>query len=134
LLSAVLLYAPLILAQNIDRPIKKSIQTNGWNKAGLGIQCVIDNQSDCPPGLDQTIIGKTSKGDAIYPVFIRHSDPDRLRQLQSNGLPINSIMMKIATARLTRQQIIDIVTDPAVITIRLSGEATPSPSKSQFKR
>jgi hypothetical protein len=130
----VLFYAPLISAQNIDRPIKKSIQTNGSNKAGLGIQCIIDNQTDCPPGLDQMIIGKTSKGGAIYPVFIRHSNPDRLRQLQSNGLPINSIMTKIATARLTREQIIDIMTDPTVITIRLSGVATPSPSTPQFKR
>jgi hypothetical protein len=112
------------LAGGLDNRIDQAVQNN-LDKAGVNIKCIIQNKIECPYGLDMATPKTTAEGDKIYPVFLHHNDSERLHRLQADGISIHSIMPKIATARLTVDQIRHLIPDPAITRIHLSGIAKP---------
>lgn len=96
-------------------------------KAGIGIKCVLRMMSECPSNtVDQSIVGETDDGQPVYAVMIRHHNPDAIRQLQQDGVAINSIMDTIATARISENEIRDLLSSPSVERVDLSRMAYPT--------
>lgn len=71
---------------------------------------------------EQERIGTTKRGEGIYAVFIRVSDPEAFRE---SSIPVNSWSGSIATARLTVEQLRRAARMEVVESIRLGGRAHP---------
>ncbi|PEN11470.1 hypothetical protein CRI94_15675 [Longibacter salinarum] len=102
---------------------------------GNGASLTDDEMSKLAPPLQQLVQGEdpsslpgldtsTREGETVYAVMLRVSDAEAVREA---GIPLNSVMGSVATARLTIEQIKTSARLSSVSRVEPSGRSTPHP-------